>query len=48
MILRGVLIWMVFLVFALSVNAQYYSYSQHINHADKAFDAGNYIEALMK
>jgi outer membrane protein OmpA-like peptidoglycan-associated protein len=38
---------MVFLVFALSVNAQYYSYSQHINHADKAFDAGNYIEALI-
>ena len=43
---KKILIAIVVLGSALSAQAQYYSYKQHIQHADHAYYVGNYLEAM--
>jgi len=47
MILQRIYIGIMLLGLSLSAQAQYYSYKQHINHANDAYDIGNYIEAMI-
>lgn len=47
MILRRIFFGIMLLGCTLSMQAQYYSFKQHINHADEAYEVGNYIEAMI-
>ena len=46
MMFKNILIAIVVLGSTLKVQAQYYSYKQHIQHADDAYAIGNYLEAM--